>query len=299
MQLDLFEDNRPGILLNIADEYLQTLDFEKALSVCEQVRDEYPDNRQAPGLCTFIQTWLDMISGIDPSSCHPAQLHDLLINLESVSHPPLKTAGKNVVANLLQALPEPDFVFLPPRFHLGHVLLDLGRFAEAMVSFRNALSSPGLERGRFLTWSADAITLSGKVDDALNVYLQALLEDPDTIDFSFIKHQTIQKLHLHCSSQADGIEEVDEVAWLPVWGWLQGVFPLPLQHPPAYDELELQIADKALPIPRLWYNLLTLAEFLRTEHRNDRQMAAVRRLMKRLQKDMFECYMQKIRGTKQ
>jgi hypothetical protein len=47
MQLDLFADNRANILLNISDEYLLAQNFEKALSTCEQVRNEYPDNRQA------------------------------------------------------------------------------------------------------------------------------------------------------------------------------------------------------------------------------------------------------------
>ena len=47
MQLNLFADNCANILLNIADEYLLALNFAKALSTCVQVRDEYPDCRQA------------------------------------------------------------------------------------------------------------------------------------------------------------------------------------------------------------------------------------------------------------
>ena len=297
MQLDLFEDNRPGILLNIADEYLLARDFEKALSVCEQVRDEYPGNRQASELCILIQTWHDMISGIEPTSCHPQQLNDLLINLELVYHPALRTAVKEVLVKLLQAFPKPDQVYVPPRFHRGHILLELGKLADAATSFRNALTSPNLERGRFLAWSADAMTLAGKADNAVSVYLQALLEDPATVDLPYIKHPTIQKLYLHCAQLADGIEEDGEAAWLPVWGWLQGVFQLPLQQPPAFAELQTQIDHAEFPTPRLWYELLTLAEYLRTVQRDDRQMATVRRLMKRLNEDMFECYMQKLKGT--
>jgi hypothetical protein len=124
MQLDLFEDNRANILLNIADEYLRKGEFVKALSTCKQVRDEYPENRQASQLCG-----------------------------------------------------------------------------------------------------------------------------------------------------------------------LQGIFPLPLQHPPALDELEEQAAGNTTPTARLWYGALTIAELLRTVQRDDRQMAAVRRLMKQLNEDMFECYM--------
>jgi tetratricopeptide (TPR) repeat protein len=298
MQLDLFEDNRHGILLNIADEYLLAGEFEKALSVCEQVRDEYPENRQAAKLSVLIQTWLSMISEIKRSPCTTQRLKEMRANLESVSHLPLQTAVLEVLTELLQAFPNPDYIFLPPDFHLGHLLLRLRRFAEAAKSFRTALTSPAIERGRFLAWYADAMTLAGNAEDAVNIYLQAFLEDPATVDIAFIKHPAIQKLYQHCAQNADGIEDDGEVAWLPVWGWLHGVFPLPLQHPPVFDELESRVVSKVPPTPRLWFDLLTLAEHLRTVQRDDRQMPAVRRLMKQMNEDMFECYMQKIRRTK-
>jgi tetratricopeptide (TPR) repeat protein len=298
MQLDLFADNRANILLNIADEYLLGQNFEKALSTCEQVRDEYPENRQAAKLCVAIETWHALLAGVEPSSCQPGQLNDIFISLGSVSHLALRTAVMESLVTLLQKLPEADHVFLPPRFHLGHLLLERGRFVDAGRSFRNALSSSNLERGRFLGWQADAMTLAGNAEDAVAFYLQAFLDDPATVDMHFIKHPAIQKLHQHCSQNADGIEDDGVVAWLPVWGWLQGLFSLPLQSPPVFDELESRIDGEESPIPRLWYELLTLAEHLRTVRRDDRQMAAVRRLMKRLHEEMFECYMLKIRGTR-
>jgi hypothetical protein len=199
---------------------------------------------------------------------------------------------------LLRTLPEADAVFIPPRFHLGHLLLERRRFAEATRSFRSALSFPNLERGRFLAWSADAMTLAGNAEDAVTLYLQAFLEDPATVDIHCVMHPAIQRLHQHCAANADGIEADGEVAWLPAWGWLQGLFPLPLQHPPVFDELEARIDGEESPVPHLWFELLTRAEHLRAIERDDRQMAAVRRLMRRLNEEMFECYMQKIRGTR-
>lgn len=298
MQLDLFSDNRANILLNIADEYLRAHDFDKALSTCEQVREEYPENRQAVKLCGLIQVWRSMIAGLDPSSCTPQQLEEMLAKLESVIHPPLRAAVMEVLIEYLRTIPESDCIFLPPHFHLGHLLLRLGRFAEATASFRNALLSPDLERGRFLAWCADAMTLGGNGDDALSMYQQAFLEDPATVDIEFIKHPQIRHLHQHCSQNADGIDDDGVPEWLPVWGWLQGVFPLPLQQPPDLDKLESQAFSKTIPTPHLWFESLTLAEHLRTIQRDDRQMPAVRRLMKRLNEDMFECYMQKIRRTR-
>lgn len=298
MQLDLFEDNRANILLNIVDEYLRKGEFAKALSTCEQVREEYPENRQAAKLSGLIEKWHGMIEEIKRSSSTPQQIKEMWTKIESVTHPPLRTAVMEVLAEWLQAFPEPHYIFLPPDFHLGHLLLRLGRFSEAANSFRAALSSQDLARGRFLAWSADAMTLAGDAEDAEIIYLQAFLEDPATVDIELIKHPQIRQLHQHCAQNADGIDDDGVVGWLPVWGWLQGIFPLPLQQPPDLDKLESQAFSKTMPPPRLWFESLTLAEYLRTIQRDDRQMPAVRRLMKRLNEDMFECYMQKIRRTR-
>lgn len=299
MQLDLFTDNRANILLNIADEYLLAQNFEKALSTCEQVRDEYPGNRQAAQLCVAIETWYAQLTGATLSPCQPELLKGLLDRLASITHPPLRSAVMEFLITQLQQLPDADHIFIPAHFHLGHLLLERGRFVEAARSFRSALSSSNLERGRFLAWSADAMTLAGNGEDAVSLYLQAFLADPATVDMQFIKHPAIQKLHQHCSQNADGIEDAGEAAWLPVWGWLQGLFSLPLQHPPVFDELESRIDGEESPVPRLWYELLTVAEYLRTVQRDDRQMTAVRRLMKRLNEEMFADYLQKIQGTRQ
>ena len=299
MQLDLFEDNRPNILLNIAEEYLRGEELEKALATCQQVLEEYPQNRHALELFILIRKWHGIITGIHPPSCEPEQLKNIRDDLESVSHTALKSAVINRLIILLQTFPEPDHIYLPPRFHLGRLLLDSGRFTEAYKSFSNALNSPDAPRGRFLAWSADALTLAGRAEDAVNVYQQAFLEDPETVEMGYIRHQGIMKLHLHCSLQADGIEDDGEAPWLPVWGWMQGVFSLPLHNPPVFDELETLANNQSLPNPRLWFLLLTAAEYLRSIKRDDRQMASVRRLMKRLNSDMFESYLQKIRGTGQ
>lgn len=298
MQLNLFEDNRANILLNIADEYLRAGEFAKALSTCEQVRDEYPENRHAAQMCGLLDAWHALVLAIEPSANLPLQLKEMLTKLESVTHPPLRNAVAEVLVEQLQALPEHDFIFLSPDFHLGHLLLRLGRFTAAATSFRTALSSPDLARGRFMAWCADAMTLAGNAEDAENVYLQAFLEDPASVDIAFTKHPKIVQLHHHCVQNADGIDDYGAVAWLPAWGWLQGVFPLPLLHPPLLEELELRAAGGTAPIPHLWYEVLTLAEYLRTVQRNDLQIPVVRRLMKSLNEDMFECYMQKIRRIK-
>jgi hypothetical protein len=83
MQLDLFADNRANILLNIVDEYLLAQNFDKALSTCSLVRDEYPENRQAKKLCGAIETWQGLLAGVEAASCQPGQLNELHIRLGS------------------------------------------------------------------------------------------------------------------------------------------------------------------------------------------------------------------------
>jgi tetratricopeptide (TPR) repeat protein len=296
MQLDLFSDNRPTILLNIVDEYLQARQFDKALSTCRQVVEEYPDNRSAADLGRHIQMWSDRISGITSPSCLPQHLDDLLTELGPATHAALRTAVVESLLRRLQAMPEAERIFIPPRFHCGHLLLDLGRYDEAAASFRQTISASEPERGRFLAWSADAMTLAGNADDALNIYLQAFLEDPASVDMAFVKHPGVQKLHRHCSLNAEGIDDDGEASWLPVWGWFHGVFSLPLHNPPDYSEL-LSLSDgDTEPLPRLWHKLLTRAEYLRTFHRDDTQRVSVRRIMKRMNAAMFDCYMQRIQG---
>lgn len=62
MQLSLFEDNRPGILHNMAREFLLARELEQALSVYGQILSEYPGDRQAAALTPLVSEWRDLLS---------------------------------------------------------------------------------------------------------------------------------------------------------------------------------------------------------------------------------------------
>lgn len=292
MQLNLFEDNRPGILLNIADEYLYAGDLDQAISVYDQIVEEYPDNRSAAELGSLVKTWRDRLAAVDPPTCPPEQLASLRSALDQATHPPLRQSVMEFILGTLQQFPEPDAVYVPPRFHRGHLLMELKRYAEAATAFQHALTVPDLAWGRFLAWQADALTMAGQGDDALLLYLQAFLDDPPTVDMASVRHAAIRTLHLYIGLEDGCIEEEDEVAWLPVWGWMNGLFSLPLHAPPDLAQVE----DETTPVPRRWFDLLTRAEYLRTVNRDEREIVAVRRLMKRLNDAMFRCYMDTIRS---
>ena len=153
-------------------------------------------------------------------------------------------------------------------------------------------------------WRGDALTLARNYDAALKSYLAAFLDDPFSVDMQSIKNWKITNLHTSLHFEVtDEIEEAEEPAWLPVWGWLHGVFTLPLQPVPepgqlGADAFGLLIAKENCSVPRIWFDMLTHAERLRCVFRDDRELAAVRRLMKKLNGFMFGCYLEKIGGRR-
>lgn len=297
MQLDLFNDNRPGILLRIADEFILALDFDQAVSTCEQLINDYPGDRCAPALLVLTREWRDLLAG---NRNDPTHLNTLWLRLESIQHPPLRTAVLGVLLDSLRTMPEPESIYMAPRFHLGHLFMEAGRHAEAAECFQTAILRGARPRGRFFVWRGNALTRSGRSDDAIGSYLSAFLEDPGSVDINSVGNQVIQNLSYSFCHEDEDIDEDDEIAWLPVWGWLHGVFALHLNRA-AGDSTDAArfaalIDEGNTAVPRLWFDMLAYAETLRTITRNDRELAAIRRLMKRQNRFMFEQYMDKIRG---
>jgi tetratricopeptide (TPR) repeat protein len=302
MQLNLFEDNRPGILLNIANEFILARDLVQAVSVYEQLLVDYPDDKHNTAMLKLVSEWRDLLSGINECSAVLTYLQTIWLRLESISHPALRSTVLGTLIDAIRALQDPEQIYFPPRFHLGQILMEANRPAEAAGCFLAALSNCSLERGRFLAWRGDALTLAGNDDDALKCYLAAFLDDHLTVDMQFIKNRKISDLHSSLQFDAtDEIEEIEEPAWLPVWGWLHGVFTLPLQSVPeeilpgaaGFEDL---LTKESCSVPRIWFDMLIHAERLRVMFRDDRELAAVRRLMKKANGFMFGCYLDKVRG---
>jgi tetratricopeptide (TPR) repeat protein len=304
MQLNLFEDNRPTVLLNIADEFVRLREFTQALSVYDQLVAEYPDDKQFPALRELVGQWLDLLSGTDTIPVNLEVLHSIWLRLDSIFLPSLSLVALDMLIDAMFSLAPPEQCFLPPRFHLGQVLMKAGRFAEAADCFHAALSSARVDRGRFLAWHGDALTLAGNHDAALKSYFDAFLDDPISIDVKSVQSRTIHSLRdsLHFDA-TDEIEEQDEPAWIPVWGWIGGVFALSLRTVPEEDTpsaaaFAAELAEKGRFTPRIWFDMLAHAERVRTVSRDSKELGAVRRLMKNSNEFMFGCYLGKINGSR-
>lgn len=302
MQLDLFEDNRPGILLNLADEFIRSRDLDQAVSVYEQLVEEYPGDRHSAAMLETVSQWHNSLAGLNLPETD--NFRNIWLRFDSITHPPLRSTVLTALIDQMSALPDPERIYAPPRFHFGHILMEAGRYTEAANRFYAALAHENIPRGRFMAWRGDALTLAKKDSDAMRCYLEAFLDDPLTVDTQSIKNHTIHNLHnsLHFEL-TDETDEEDESSWLPVWGWLQGVFMIPLQAAPGTETadakgFEALLKEDKYPLPRIWFAMLTHAERQRAITQDARELAAVRRLMKNTNSFMFDCYLDKISGRR-
>ena len=85
-----------------------------------------------------------------------------------------------------------------------------------------------------------------------------------------------------------------------VRGWLHGEFVLSLDEVAADRGAFVAALEKTellrdLTPPRIWFEYLRYAEYLRSMFRNDRELVRVRRRMRELSGFMFDRYMEKVR----
>jgi tetratricopeptide (TPR) repeat protein len=302
MQLDLFCDNRRTICLNDADELLRVLRLEEALAVYEELLADAPDDAVLLALQGLVTAWRERLSLFQAAPAGTERLHALWRELTPQMPSPLAVALRELLIDELRQLPSPELIYIPPRFHIGTLLLTAGRFAEAERWFARALEARIGERGRFLAWRGDALTKLGDPDRAMSAYLAAFLEDPQTVNLESLHSPLIHDLLSSLESEDHDFGAEDLPAWLPVWGWLRGAFGLPLNAPAAdraayVDALEAAHSSRSLPAARLWFDDLRYAEYLRTAFRDDRELVRVRRRMQLLSGFMFGRYMEKIRRT--
>lgn len=304
MQLSLFDDNRPQILLNCVDDCLRQLDFDQAEAVMEQIREEYPAEPALPNLQLLLDEW--RVRLFDPLTdwSDPAHLQQIRTAALQVSHAALRETVLSAVCDAVLALPQSHHLYLPPDFHIGPLLLERKRYNEAADLLQAALAEQVQPSGKLMTWYANALTILKQGDEALQWYLAACLLDPDEVPEEPISHRQFRDLWASwLTEQDDDDDQAGQpcaAAWLPVWGVLQRLFQLPLplhlENILLGEQSLINAAhDNSLPLPRLWFFLLLQAEEQR-RHRAD--CSALRRTMKQLHPLLFQHYMELMVHTK-
>lgn len=303
MQLDLFNDNRRAILLNDAAGMLRLLDLEKACAIYDELLKDAPEDGEIRGLKVAVESWRERLLRF--SDAGPEGLYEIHSHLVEGTPQALRAGILAFLEEQLLASPAAELIYLPPRFHLGCVLRELGRHAEAERWFAAALRSGITQRGRFLAWQGDALTLCGKVAAAMECYQAAFLENPDSVDIDALADRNIRGLLLTLGLECFDEEADDREAlpWLPFWSWLHGDFLLDLKviaaDRTAFAAYLRQADDGGtLPQARLWYEYLRFAEYLRTSFRDDGERVRVRRRMRQLNGMMFTRYMERIGGIR-
>lgn len=299
MQLDFFSDNRRNILLNDADEWLRHLRLEKALTIYAELRSEAPDDVELLALQQQVVSWQDRLSRFCAAPIETTGLHHLWQSLTSETPPPLAAAVRELLIKKLQEFPSPELIYLPPRFHLGVILLADGQVEAAEDCFARALHKGISERARFKVWHGKALERLDDIPSAKEAYLLAFLEGPHEIDADLLQSPLLHELFHSLECEDHEFSEEELPAWLPVWGWIQGEWELqPYDITTAatlFARLEEAEQSGSMSPPRLWFEYLRYAEYLRTVARNDRELVRVRRLMRQRSKFMFDRYMEKIR----
>ena len=303
MQLDLFSDNRHTILMNEAGEALRVLDLDKALAIYADLLKDAPGDRTILHLQRTVWQWHDNLSAFYVHSVGSGHLHDLWLKLTDDTPPPLAAGVLQVVLAGLKKLPGPELIYIPPRFHIGTLLMAQEKYAEAESWLARALVNGIDEQARFLGWLGDAQMSLGETGKARESWLAAFLEGPCSVDLSTLKNRMIHNLLF--SLEIEGCDEMEEdemVCWLPVWGWLQGEFVLNMDevvadHGAFAASLEQNVDSRNMTLPRLWFEYLRYAEYLRTV--NNRELVRVRRWMRDMNSFMFSRYMDKVRGLPQ
>ncbi|MBE0502847.1 MAG: hypothetical protein IBX46_01850 [Desulfuromonadales bacterium] len=301
MQLDFFSDNRRNILLNDAGEWLRHLRLEKALTIYAELISEAPDDAELLALQQQVVSWQDRLARFCAASIETAGLHHLWQSIMPETPPPLAAAVRELLIKKLLELPSPELIYLPPRFHLGVILLADGQVEAAEDWFARALHKGISERVRFEVWRGKALERLNDIQSAKKAYLLAFLEKPHEVDADLLQSPLLYELFHSLECEDHELNEAELPAWLPVWGWIQGEWQLTPHDITTATNLfaQLEEAEQSgiLSPPRLWFEYLRYAEYLRTVARNDRELVRVRRLMRQRSKFMFDRYMEKISKT--
>lgn len=287
MQLDLFQDNRHTILLNTTEEHLRNLELKQAVALYGEMLAETPDDLKISAVKTAAEAWQLRLEEFNFTPPRIDRIHLLYENFTEHVQAALLAGLRAFITGQLEAEESPELLFIPPRFHLGCLLLEMERPIEAEKWFALALDSAIPQRGRFLAYRGDALVMADKTGDARECYLAAFLEDPHGVDLAFLRDQAVRELLVEI--EEEGFEGDEAVSWLPVWGWLKGVFGLGTT-----SHLEGEIAGE-MTSPCLWFEHLRIAEHFRTEFRDDGELVRVRREMKEINPILFVRYMEKIR----
>lgn len=299
MQLDLFRDNRRTILQHDLVAHLEGLQLAEAFALSTDLLQDEPADQELLHLIRQISVWQQRLAAFNRRPCSVDILSDIYKSLSPDLPKALLKGLQTLIYERLRALPDCELLYRAPDFHIGSLLLSMGKYHEALHWLNRAIEGSIAPLSRFLGWRGDALYQLRQLESACDAYLAALLDDPVVIAPSTLDNLIIRDL-LFCLEEEDDLtSDEDKLQWLPAWGWLEEVFRLSLTElatdPSGHiSYLEAHDQQQQLATGHLWFEYLRYAELLRTHHRNDTELIRVRKRMRQLNPEMFARYMDKI-----
>ncbi len=192
---------------------------------------------------------------------------------------------------------------LPEDIPLGYILLQAGRYDEAIRSLQDRI--PKMPHAAALYgWLGEAYRLRGDHEVARRCYREACLIDPAAIDWRHIEDAELKELKQDILFEYDFDPEL-AIEWLPSHARLDGLFE---RKPVRLNDGLKEMVDEYLAMEKAWSKdkspRLAAKLFLRgmvlCENRENLKfvkkidLIQVRRTMKQANADLFEEFLEKI-----
>ncbi len=269
-QLDLFAWD--AIKIGKGYEYLEELDFEKALNFFDEVLCAAPNNIRANRAEALASYWRDVFLKLKSLEGDEALKY---LWKEIKKYPfekgyGLKNFKATLCGKLVLLMEEDPLIFIPPDLCVGNVYMNVNDCVRAEEAFRKLLDRYP-EDGRIEDWLATALFVQGKESEARMIYARHLLRNPEGINLEEMKDVELLEL-----INETGLEMA------PAVGWLRRLLPL--------LDTEMEAPGIEQKGGREAYCLLYEAEKARRSG-NHSHMVERRRLLKEKFPDIFEMYM--------
>jgi len=317
-QLNLFAQNDMS-LVNRGIRAFKNLELEKAVELFEKHRSLYPKGYDISSRLAGAEFLLRGIGGApDEPGERPGYLCRLWDSFEDFAgadgigrdafSAEIKGAFfARVIDEAQSVAPAEGPSFLPGDIPLGYVLLQAGRFEEAIRSLQDCI--PKMPHNAALYgYLGDAYRLRGDYKVARQCYREACLIDPAAIDWRHIEDAELKQLKQDILLEYDFDPDLAQ-AWLPSHARINGLFERKLvrihdglkEMVDDYLALEKALSKEKSPLlsARLFFRGMVLCEnrenlkFIKTI-----DLIQVRRTMKQANPDLFAEFLERIVGGK-
>jgi len=313
-QLNLFAQNDMS-LVNRGIRAFKNLELEKAVELFEKHRSVYPkdydiSSRLAAAEFLLLGIW----EAPAESSARAASLCRLWDSFEDfigaagigrdAFGAEIKTAFfARVIEEAEECGPVEGPSFLPGDIPLGYVLLQAGRYEEAIRSLQDYI--PKMPHNAALYgYLGDAYRLRGDYEVARRCYREACLIDPAAIDWRHLHDEDLRELKQDLLLEYGFDPELAQ-AWLPSHARIDGLFERKVvrihdglkEMVDDYLALEKALSKEKSPLlsAKLFFRGMVLCEnrenlkFIKTI-----DLMQVRRIMKQANPDLFEEFLERI-----